>query len=117
MFREYSPIRNKEVLDPIMWFKWFLVSLLELISSSKFDKFIIINNEMKSFFSKKRTFLLRNQSLKEPLMGNQVKKKIIICVGNIIPRKRQKILFDAFHKISPEGWKLIFIGRISNQCL
>ncbi len=112
MFREYSPIKNSEIKKIKSWIKWSIVSVLEHLSYKRFNNFILINNEMKKFFKGSNTFLLRNQIFKKIENINEKKEKILVCIGNIIPRKRQKLLYLQFKKANPTGWKLIFVGRM-----
>ena len=112
MFREYNPLLNHEGTNIKAWIKWFTVSILEKISQKRFEKFILINNEMGRFFRSKKCYLLRNQPA--PQHRNNVgvmKEPIILCVGNLIPRKRQHLLIDEYLKCHAPDWRLIIIGQ------
>lgn len=109
MAREYSPFLNND-LSLSSLCKWFLISFSEFVSYLPFRRFILINNEMAKFFYFKKTFLLRNQ-ISVTSVSVVPKERFVLCVGNIIPRKRQLLLAEAFVKLAKSDWSLVFVGR------
>jgi glycosyltransferase involved in cell wall biosynthesis len=42
------------------------------------------------------------------------KERYILFVGRIVPEKRPDLLIEAFLKLKPTGWKLVFAGGVSD---
>jgi glycosyltransferase involved in cell wall biosynthesis len=40
--------------------------------------------------------------------------RYILYVGRLVPEKRPDLLIEAFSKLKPEGWKLVFAGGVSD---
>ena len=41
-------------------------------------------------------------------------KRYVLFLGRLVPEKRPDLLIQAFQKLLPEGWKLVFTGGISD---
>jgi glycosyltransferase involved in cell wall biosynthesis len=41
-------------------------------------------------------------------------KKYILFLGRLVPEKRPDLLIDAFSRLNPPGWKLVFAGGVSD---
>lgn len=118
MYREYNPIINNRFFCINAYIKWIAVSLLEYLSYCRFKKVVVINDEMKHLFGSKETIKLRN-SIPSQLVNNYIsdttKRPIVLCVGNIIPRKRQLLLAEIFIELKLLDWELIYVGSDSTE--
>ena len=117
MYREYKPEFEISINYLIKFLKWKVVSFLEYFSYLNVRKIITINDEMKSIFPEKEIFTLNNIPSQDRIKKSNdffKKKKLILCVGNIIERKNQLNLLKAFLSIEnnlKKNWELIFVGK------
>ena len=90
------------------------------------DEIIVVSEELRSYFSKtygRETVYIPNApaSFSESDPNFSYGKKLgleqgryILYVGRLVPEKRPDLLIDAFCKLKPEGWKLVFAGGVSD---
>jgi len=90
------------------------------------DEIIVVSEELRSYFSKtygRETDYIPNApaSFSESDPNFSYGKKLgleegryILYVGRLVPEKRPDLLIDAFSKLKPEGWKLVFAGGVSD---
>jgi glycosyltransferase involved in cell wall biosynthesis len=90
------------------------------------DEIIVVSEELRSYFSKtydRETVYIPNApaSFAESDPNFSYGKKLgleqgryILYVGRLVPEKRPDLLIDAFCKLKPEGWKLVFAGGVSD---
>lgn len=117
MCREYKPKLNGSIVRSLYLIpKWIIISALEFLAYRFYNRIILINNEMRKFFSKKTTYLVRNTVSKgfiDNVNRAEGKDRTLLCVGNIIERKQQLKLIGLFGqaKLADRGWKLQLVGN------
>jgi glycosyltransferase involved in cell wall biosynthesis len=90
------------------------------------DEIIVVSEELRSYFSNtydRETVYIPNApaSFSESDPNFSYGKKLgleqgryILYVGRLVPEKRPDLLIEAFSKLKPEGWKLVFAGGVSD---
>ena len=112
------PIIVSERNDPRILYKSFLYYILMKIYYKKADGFVFQTKEAKEYFSKKiqeKSVIIKNPLNDEFLTTNKniQKKDIIISTGRLSEQKNQKMLINAFAKITDKypNYKLIIYGE------
>ena len=90
------------------------------------DEIIVVSEELRTYFSTtygRETVYIPNAPASFPesdphfAYGKKLKLeqgRYILYVGRLVPEKRPDLLIDAFSKLQPEGWKLVFAGGVSD---
>jgi glycosyltransferase involved in cell wall biosynthesis len=90
------------------------------------DEIIVVSEALRTYFSNtydRKTVYIPNAPASFPESDPNFSsgKKLglepgryILYVGRLVPEKRPDLLIDAFTKLKPKGWKLVFVGGVSD---
>ena len=87
---------------------------------------IVVSQDLKNYFAKTyglEAVYIPNGPGEFPLSDshfnyvrslNLTPKGYLLYLGRLVPEKRPELLIQAFQKLAPKGWKLVFTGGISD---
>jgi glycosyltransferase involved in cell wall biosynthesis len=111
--------------------KWGNISSRTILAGEKAavrfsDALIVVSKDLQSYYLdtyNRKTIYIPNAPAIYPesdpnfLYGTSLgltQKRYILFLGRLVPEKRPDLLIDAFSRLKPAGWKLIFAGGVSD---
>lgn len=103
-----------------------LLTLGEVTAARYAHGIIVVSEELRSYFLRnyeRQTVYIPNAPASYPKsdpnfsFGTSLgleQKRYLLFLGRLVPEKRPDLLIEAFQKLKPTGWKLVFVGGVSD---